>query len=401
MRITIANRGPEPAPLRVLPTVWFRNTWSWQGDGRRGRRCRGARHPVRLRQRDPRPTRRRYGSRWLYFDRIGGDIRGAAVHRERDEHAAPLRHRRSASTRRTASTTTSCTGARRGQSGAGIGTKAAAHYALIVPAGGRATVRAAVLAARSGALRRRPASPFADVRRASSTERRTEADEFYAHGDSRPAVGRRARRDAAEPGRPALVEAVLSLRRQGLARRRLRRSRRRRRERVIGRNHEWTHLYNADVISMPDKWEYPWYAAWDLAFHCVPLALVDRRLREGAARADAARVVHAPERAASGLRMGVRRRQSAGARVGGAGASTRSRRSAAAPATASSSSGSSRSCCSTSPGGSTARTPRAATSSRAASSASTTSASSIDRRRCRPAASSSSPTARAGWRCTR
>ena len=47
------------------------------------------------------------------------------------------------------------------------------------------------------------------------------------------------------------------------------------RERLNGRNHEWTHLYNADVISMPDKWEYPWYAAWDLAFHCVPLALVD------------------------------------------------------------------------------------------------------------------------------
>ena len=46
-------------------------------------------------------------------------------------------------------------------------------------------------------------------------------------------------------------------------------------ERVHGRNHEWGHLYNADVISMPDKWEYPWYAAWDLAFHCVPLALVD------------------------------------------------------------------------------------------------------------------------------
>jgi hypothetical protein len=46
-------------------------------------------------------------------------------------------------------------------------------------------------------------------------------------------------------------------------------------ERLRGRNHEWPHLYNADVISMPDKWEYPWYAAWDLAFHCVPLALVD------------------------------------------------------------------------------------------------------------------------------
>src|SRR5204863_420262 len=46
-------------------------------------------------------------------------------------------------------------------------------------------------------------------------------------------------------------------------------------ERKNGRNHEWTHLYNADVVSMPDKWEYPWYAAWDLAFHCIPLALVD------------------------------------------------------------------------------------------------------------------------------
>ena len=43
-------------------------------------------------------------------------------------------------------------------------------------------------------------------------------------------------------------------------------------ERRQGRNHDWAHLYNADVISMPDKWEYPWYAAWDLAFHCVPLA---------------------------------------------------------------------------------------------------------------------------------
>jgi len=46
-------------------------------------------------------------------------------------------------------------------------------------------------------------------------------------------------------------------------------------ERKHGRNHEWQHLNNADIISMPDKWEYPWYAAWDLAFHCIPLALVD------------------------------------------------------------------------------------------------------------------------------
>ena len=51
-----------------------------------------------------------------------------------------------------------------------------------------------------------------------------------------------------------------------------------------GRNHDWRHLYNGDVISMPDKWEYPWYAAWDLAFHMIPMARIDPRVRQGAAR---------------------------------------------------------------------------------------------------------------------
>src|SRR5205823_8250379 len=46
-------------------------------------------------------------------------------------------------------------------------------------------------------------------------------------------------------------------------------------QRKSGRNHEWLHLNNADIISMPDKWEYPWYAAWDTAFHCIPFAMID------------------------------------------------------------------------------------------------------------------------------
>ena len=88
-------------------------------------------------------------------------------------------------------------------------------------------------------------------------------------------------------------------------------------ERVSGRNHEWSHLYNADVISMPDKWEYPWYAAWDLAFHCVPLALVDCEFAKQQLVLMTARVVHASQRPAPRLRVGVRRCQSAGARLGG------------------------------------------------------------------------------------
>ena len=89
------------------------------------------------------------------------------------------------------------------------------------------------------------------------------------------------------------------------------------RERLHGRNADWTHLYNADVISMPDKWEYPWYAAWDLAFHCIPLALVDSDICQGTAHPDVARMVHASQWTDSGLRMGVRRCESAGSCLGG------------------------------------------------------------------------------------
>ena len=88
-------------------------------------------------------------------------------------------------------------------------------------------------------------------------------------------------------------------------------------ERKHGRNHEWLHLYNADVISMPDKWEYPWFAAWDLAFHCVAAGAGRSGVRQGAAAPAAARVVHAPQRPAAGLRVGLRRREPAGACLGG------------------------------------------------------------------------------------
>ncbi len=88
------------------------------------------------------------------------------------------------------------------------------------------------------------------------------------------ALGRRQAGHAPGPRRAALVEAVLPLRRPRLARGRSRQpaAPRRAQERA---QRDWGHVYNADVLSMPDKWEYPWYAAWDLAFHCVPLALVD------------------------------------------------------------------------------------------------------------------------------
>ena len=77
-------------------------------------------------------------------------------------------------------------------------------------------------------------------------------------------------------------------------------------------------MFNDDIISMPDKWEYPWYAAWDLAFHTIALVAGRPRLRQGAARADAAQPLPAPERADPGLRVELQRRQPAGARLGDA-----------------------------------------------------------------------------------
>ena len=277
------------------------------------------------------------------------------------------------------------------------GTKAAADYALTVPAGESVSVR--LRFSPRGPEDFAEASPFADVRR---------------HDDGAPARGRRVlrhrhparphrrrpRRDAPEPGRPAVVEAVLPLRREDVARRRPGAAGAAARaparpQRAVGPPVQRRRHLDAGQVGVP---------VVRRVGPGVPLRAAGhrrRRVRQGAARADAARVVHAPERPAAGLRVGVRRRQPAGPCVGGV-ARLQDRREAQRQ-------GRSRL--------PRARLPEAApqlhlvgepqgrraapTSSRAASSASTTSASSIDRRRCRPAASSSSPTAPAGWRCTR
>jgi hypothetical protein len=154
---------------------------------------------------------------------------------------------------------------------ASIGTKAAAHYSLTIPAGKSVSVQ----------LRLSPhdfmaggTTPFGRSFDKVFSVRKREADDFYAGvvPDGLTADAKNVMRQSlagmlwskqfyhyeikrwieGDPEFPTPPDA-----------------------RRHGRNHEWQHLYNADVISMPDKWEYPWYAAWDLAFHCIPLALVD------------------------------------------------------------------------------------------------------------------------------
>ncbi|MFZ5477219.1 MAG: MGH1-like glycoside hydrolase domain-containing protein [Myxococcota bacterium] len=257
VRVTIHNRGPDAAPLHVLPTLWFRNTWSWgrtgEGYGERPRTWLGdggrvlaegpqlgtfaleaAGEPEWLFTENESNRERLWGSPnafpWVkdaFHDRVilGRDVTNPAM----------------------------------------SGTKAAAWYRMIVPAGKSKTLRLRLAAADLAPSD--PARTFA--------ARIAEADAWAAEHvppEATPEEARIWRQGAAgllwtkqfyhfvvkdwlegDPAHPAPP-----------------------RDRLQGRNREWSrHLYNRDVVSMPDKWEYPWFAAWDLAFHMIPFARFD------------------------------------------------------------------------------------------------------------------------------
>jgi len=259
IRITATNRGPEPAEIHLLPTLWFRNTWSWEPGAPKPRMeaLGGARSVIET-EHDT------LGLRWLSCE---GAPELAFTENEtncerlyglpnvvpfvKDSINDYIVH-----------------GATGGINPERVGTKAAARYRLALAPGESRTVK----------LRLSNAPPAGEVLGkdfdAHFTQRLREADEFYATviPAGLPADDKAVMRQAfggllwskqfyhydvkrwlqGDPGQPTPPG-----------------------ERWRGRNREWTHLYNEDVISMPDKWEYPWYAAWDLAFHCIPLALVD------------------------------------------------------------------------------------------------------------------------------
>jgi hypothetical protein len=261
IRITAVNRANVAAPLHVLPTIWFRNTWSWIPNGVRPslRQMGGTRAAIEVDH--PESGRRRLrmeGSPQLLFtenetnaQRLFGagnptpfvkdGINDFVVHSA--QHAVnPMR----------------------------LGTKAAVHYEGVVKAGESLVIRLRL-------SHEHCANDGTDIGAdfdAVFDARQREADEFYAEivpggaTDDEANVMRQAlagmlwskqyyhyvindwlKGDPTQPSPPS--------------------------GREHGRNAQWPQLHNADVISMPDKWEYPWYAAWDLAFHCVPLALVD------------------------------------------------------------------------------------------------------------------------------
>ncbi|HKU37333.1 MAG TPA: glucosidase, partial [Polyangiales bacterium] len=262
IQITMYNRGDNRALLYVLPTLWFRNTWSWNGHASRpelsaigaatGSRTIYAMHPE-------------LGPRWLCLagepellftenetntERVfGTPNRQPYVKDAFHDYLIAGRHE--------------CVNPEQ------RGTKAAAHYAVTVPAGGSVTLR----------MRLQDEAPSADVARLFGAEfdtafehRIAEADAFY-EGVTEDNLDP----DSVRVIRQSLAGMLWSkqyyffdmhdyLVERGVDPLRP--------ERAV-RNRDWFHMVNDDIISMPDKWEYPWYAAWDLAFHTLALSMVD------------------------------------------------------------------------------------------------------------------------------
>ena len=257
IRITAANRGPEAAALHLLPTLWFRNTWSW------GRTGEGYWPKPKLSRFDQTRIVTEHASLGKYefefdpgaevlvtenetdFERIFG-AQSATPYVKDAFHEYIIHGRKEAVNPQ------------------GIGTKAAIYYRLDLAPGESKTVH---MRLRSLALSGAKLPEGAVFERCMA-----EADEFYASlqcgSDSARSIARQAyagllwtkqfyhyavadwlEGDPAQPPPPA--------------------------NRLNGRNSDWVHLYNRDVISMPDNWEYPWYAAWDLAFHMIPFAHLD------------------------------------------------------------------------------------------------------------------------------
>jgi mannosylglycerate hydrolase MGH1-like protein len=261
VRLTVHNRGPDAATLHLLPTIWFRNTWSW-GPSRDER-------PV-LRQLRPglvEASHPELGRRFLHAENAPGllftenetNISRLVQVPNRTPYVKDAIHDYLVN------------GHEKAVNPEQTGTKAAAHYRVEVKGGGAVTVRLRL----SDTEAPDPAlgGAFGKTFDAMLAARRKEADEFYAS-----VIPPSFNADQRNVMRQALAgmlwskqffyydvdrwleergDSPFSSRKKGI------------------RNAHWHHMQNADVISMPDKWEYPWYAAWDLAFHCLALTLVD------------------------------------------------------------------------------------------------------------------------------
>lgn len=271
IQISVVNRGPEVAPLHLLPTLWFRNTWSWGSGGSKPvmQKVEGTGASVVHAYLTDELLKEYLGDYYFYIDgvvpllftdnetnnkRIGGTPNSSPYAKDGINNYV-------------------IEGVQEAINPMPVGTKVAPHYVLNVGAGETQIIRLRL-------TKNAPAQvgyPFSEYFEQQFAARRHEADVFY---DSVIPESVKQDGDRINVFRQALAGMMWSKQyfyydldqwlkehyitpwMPAAQRKRV-------------RNNEWFHMYNDDVISMPDKWEYPWYAAWDLAFHMVPIGLID------------------------------------------------------------------------------------------------------------------------------
>lgn len=254
VKITVHNRGPEKADVHVLPHAWFRNTWAWGYDNYKPEMYRDEIGCVKINHRD-------LGDYYFF-----GEEKPAALFCENETNTLKLYNSPGTGTSKDGINEYIIHNKKDAVNSLSRGTKAAYNYELSIGAGKSKTIRLRLTS-------KFHAEPFQEFN-SLFKKRELEADEFFGEmqvdikDKDEKEIQRQAiagmlwskqfyyyevskwlKGDPTQPPPPP--------------------------ERKHGRNHEWAHLNNADIISMPDKWEYPWYAAWDLAFHTIPIAMVD------------------------------------------------------------------------------------------------------------------------------
>jgi len=263
IQITVGNRGPETATLHLLPTLWYRNVWSWTKDVERPvlRQVTRSKDLSVISASGP-----RLGKRWFYCD---GDAE--LLFTENETNGERLWNQPNSTPYvKDGINNFLVGGIKDAVNPTLIGTKVAAHYPLTLKKGETQVIRLRLCDTLPGGS----FTPFGKAFDSIFADRTREADEFY-----KEVIPSSFDADQARVMRQALAGMMWSKQfyyydvdkwleehgadpfKPG--------------KRTAPRNDHWHHMYNAEIISMPDKWEYPWYAAWDLAFHVIALTVVD------------------------------------------------------------------------------------------------------------------------------
>jgi hypothetical protein len=266
VRLTLANRGPETAMLHLLPTLWFRNTWSW------GRTQEGYWPKPCIRQSAEGAVQADHATLGRFHLAAGPGPDGKPpgfLFTDNETNNARLFRTRNLERHVKDAFHEYLIHGQKAVNPEKVGTKVAAHYVLTIPAGGQVIVPLRLYAEEES-----PREPLGQEFGRIFEQRIQEANEFY-QAHLSPALSEEERRVArqayagllwskqfyfyvvrdwleGDPHQPPPPQGHKN-----------------------GRNSDWLHLHNRDVISMPDTWEYPWYAAWDLAFHMIPFARID------------------------------------------------------------------------------------------------------------------------------